>query len=287
MIGMSVLDPVWIKPASITKKTQDPLGLDRISNRLTSDMLTGIITLTTRARYYSFYVWAIKDVNDREEITKLTEFQNAFFERERAHTMACIAHEESSSNGNHSDIQGSQKGRPKWRDSGAKVNLRGFRHLGNRLGGYGYYYQNSIWSLGLTEQEQIRDTLTPLGMKLAEAFEKAISRTAYYKKFIGKDAIPKSILKEYGSRCCLCLLPKKNAPDRNILREIIFGMNPEAQRVRYHQNRQNTLALVLYDIFLLSQLSEPIDEKVFLDVAFSAIHLKRNCKRLHFSLKAR
>lgn len=280
---MSILDPVWIKPVSITKKTQDPLGLDRVSNRLTSDMVTGITVLTTRARYYSFYVWVIKNINETENITRFDQFENAFFDRERAYTMACIAHEQSGLNpkGDHSNILGSQKGGPKWRDSGAKLNMYGFRHLGNRLGGYGYYYQASIGNLGMTEQEQIRDVLTPLGRKLAEAFEKAISQTEYYKKFIGKNTIPKSVLNKYGSRCCLCLLCKSGTPDRDILRDIIFGMNPEAQGNKYHQNRQNTLALILYDIYILSQQSELLDDQTFLDIAyfrqFISKRIARNC----------
>jgi len=197
--------------------------------------------------------------------------------------MACIAHEQSGSNpkGDHSNIQGSQKGGAKWRESGAKLNMYGFRHLGNRLGGYGYYYQASIRNLGLTEQEQIRDVLTPLGRKLAEAFEKAILQTEYYRKFIGKDTITKSVLDEYGSRSCLCLLCKRDAPDRDILRDIIFGMNPEAQGNRYHQNRQNTLALILYDIYILSQQSELLDDQTFLDIAyfrqFVSKRTARNC----------
>jgi len=280
---MSILDPVWIKPASITKKTQDPLGLDRVSNRLTSDMVTGITVLTTRARYYSFYVWVIKNVNETENITKFDQFKNAFFDRGRAYTLACIAHDESGLNpkGDHSNILGSQKGGPKWRDSGTKLKMYGFRHLGNRLGGYGYYYQASIRNLGLTKQEQIRDVLTPLGRKLAEAFEKAISQTRYYKKFIGENVIPKSVLSKYGSRCCLCLSCKSGTPDRKILRDIIFGLNPEAQGDRYHQNRQNTLATILYDIYILSRQPELLDGQTFLDIAyfrqFFTERAARNC----------
>jgi hypothetical protein len=267
---MSILDPVWIKPATITTKTEDPLGLDRVSNRLTSDMLTGITALTRRARYYSFYVWIIKNINDTENINSFDQFENVFFDRERAYAMACIAHEQSglNPNGDHSNILGSQKGGPKWRETGSKLKMRGFRHLGNRLGGYGYYYQASIRNLGLTEQEQIRDILTPLGRKLAESFEKSISQTEYYRKFIGKDTIPKSVLNEYGTKCCLCLLCRRDAPDRDILRDIVFGKNQDASGNRYHQNRQSTLALILYDIYILSQQLEPLDEQKFLDIAY-------------------
>lgn len=278
---MSILDPVWVKPASITKKTQDPLGLDRVSNRLTSDTLTGITALTRRARYYSFYVWVIKNINEIGGISRIDQYENAFFDRERAHTMACLAHEQSGLNlkGDHSNIQGSLKGHTKWRESDTKLRLHGFRHLGNRLGGYGYYYQASIGNLGLTKQEQTRDVLTPLGVKLAKTFEKVISQTKYYKKFVGKDVVPKSVLEEYGSKCCICLLGRRDAPDREILRDIIFGTNVEAQGNRYHKSRQNTLALILYDVHVLSQQSKRISNETFLDIAyFRQFPLKGNPK---------
>jgi len=267
---MSILDPVWTKPASVTKKTLDPLGLDRVSNRLTSDMLTGITVLTLRARYYSFYVWSIKNVNECEDINRYDDFRNAFFDRERVYSLACVGHEVSGKNpnGDHSNILGSVKSGPKWRNSGRKVNVRGFRHLGNRLGGYGYYYQASIGYLGLTKKEQIKDVLTPLGKKLAEAFEKAISKTDYYNRYIGKDAIPKSVLIEYGSRCCLCLLCEKKAPERDLLTEIMFGMNKEGVHSKLHENRRNTLSIILYDMHVLSKHQKELDEETFLDTTY-------------------
>ena len=266
---MSILDPVWTKPASITKKTLDPLGLDRVSNRLTSDMLRGITALTPRARYYSFYVWDIKNVNESEDIDRFDDFRNAFFDRGRAYVLACVGHEARGQNpiGDHSNILGSVKGEPKWRTSGGKVNVRGFRHLGNRLGGYGYYYQASIGFLGLTKKEQMKDVLTPLGRKLAEAFEKAVSETKYYRKYIGKDVIPKSVLIEYGSKCCLCLLCEKKAPERVLLTEIMFGMNKEAEGIK-HENRRNTLSIILYDIYVLSKYPNNLDEDTFLDTVY-------------------
>jgi len=283
---MSILNPVWIKTASITRKSLDPLGLDRVSDRLTSNMLMGITSMTTRARYYPFYVWAIKNVNETEDIKRFREFENAFFDRARAYSLACVAHENSHTTGNHSNIQGSVKSRPKWRDSDKNVTVHGFRHLGNPLGGYGYYYQRSIRDLGLAEQEQVRDVLTPLGNKLAEFFEKGISDTKYYKKFIGKDVIPSSVLTKYGSKSCICLLSEKNAPDRDLLRDIILGMNSEAKDDAYHQRRQDTLVQILCAVGFLNNYSEPIDEKVFLNMAyFNQFFWKEKVRKIVFPAK--
>jgi len=265
---MSILNPVWVKPASIAKKTLDPLGLDRVSDRLIGDLLTGITALTNRTRYYSFYTWAVKNVNEVENITGFDEFENAFFDRDRAYTLACIAHEQSSPEGDHSNIQGLQEGKKKWQVSKTAVTLKGFRHLQNSMGGYGYYYQASIRKLGLTKQEQTRDSLTILGEGLAKAFEKTVSGTDYYKKWIGKEVIKKSVLAEYGSHCCLCILHRKNAPEREILRKIILGMNQEALGDTYHENRQKSLAFVLCAIHNFGQKSENLGSQAFLDLAY-------------------
>ncbi len=283
---MSILDPVWTKPASVTKKTLDPLGLDRVSNRLTSDMLTGITALTPRARYYSFYVWNVKNVNECEDINRYDDFRNAFFDRGRAYSLACVGHENSGKNpiGDHSNILGSVKSGPRWRTSGSKVNVHGFRHLGNRLGGYGYYYQASIGFLGLAKKEQMKDVLTSLGKKLADAFEKAISTTDYYKRFIGKGAIPKSVLIEYGSRCCLCSLCEKNAPERALLTEIMFGMNKEGEHSKLHENRRNTLSIILCGIHVSSKHQKELNEDTFLDTAyFRQFETPKTVENLSFS----
>jgi len=233
-------------------------------------MLTGITALTMRARYYSFYVWTIKNVNETEKINRLSDFENAFFDRERAYAMACIAHNEKSSNPNedHSNIQGLREAHGKWQESGTTLRLHGFRHLGNRLGGYGYYYQASVGNLGLTQQEHIKDVLTPLGVRLAEAFEKKVSKTKYFEKFIGKNLIPKSVFHDYGSKACLCLLHGEDASDRDVLREILLGTNEEAKGVAHHKNRQDTLVLVLHVIDKLGKLLKTADEQTFLNIAY-------------------
>lgn len=271
---MSVLNPVWTKQMSISSESLDPLGLDKVSDRITSDMLTGIVALTKRARYYSFYVWVIKNVAEKEKIERIKDFQLAFSDRERAYAMACIAHKELvHPNGDHSSIQGFRKSNPKWQNSGSDVNLKGFQHLKNDLGGYGYYYQASIFNLGLTKQDPKHETLTPLGKRLANAFEANISKTKYFASYVGKDIIPKSVFSDYGSHCCLCLLPR-NRLERDILREIIFGTNEEAKLHTFHKNRRDSLALLMHIIDSIGKNYRIIDDQTFLDIAYFKQHLK-------------
>ncbi|MBI5396726.1 MAG: hypothetical protein HZA91_15640, partial [Verrucomicrobia bacterium] len=54
--------PQWTRRVVIEGSGRDPLGLSRVSDSLTDFLLPSIITTTDRARYYSFYTWAIADI---------------------------------------------------------------------------------------------------------------------------------------------------------------------------------------------------------------------------------
>jgi hypothetical protein len=52
--------PRWTQRAVIDGSGRDPLGLSRVSDAFTGLLLPSIITTTNRARYYSFYPWAMR-----------------------------------------------------------------------------------------------------------------------------------------------------------------------------------------------------------------------------------
>ena len=62
--------PRWTKRVSIEEGSRDPLGLSRVSGMVTDFLLQGIITQTYRARYYSFYCWAIWHIDTEETATQ-------------------------------------------------------------------------------------------------------------------------------------------------------------------------------------------------------------------------
>jgi len=252
----------------VGSRALDPLGMDRVSDRITNELLMGITSMTQRARYYSFYTWAVYNVNKSSKISKFGEFAKAFYDRERAFMMACIAHKETSTDPklDHSGILGSIKGQQIWRGSKNNVKMS-FRFLANRLGGYGYYYRASLFNLGLTTTEEVRDVVTELGESLAITFERSIRNTEYFKKYVEKDIIPKRVLLEYGKKCCLCLL-KENVMERELLKEILFGLTPELKDKTLHKNRRETLSLILYLIHQASIQHLELDEENFCNAAY-------------------
>src|SRR5690348_8934036 len=58
--------PKWTKHVVTELGGRDPLGLSRVSFMITDYLLKGIITTTSRARYYSFYTWALWHVEKSE-----------------------------------------------------------------------------------------------------------------------------------------------------------------------------------------------------------------------------
>ena len=54
-------NPLWITPIYQDDTGQDFLGLRAVSARITDFLLPGIITITDRARYYSFFSWLLTD----------------------------------------------------------------------------------------------------------------------------------------------------------------------------------------------------------------------------------
>jgi len=280
---MSVLDPMWTKPMKISDRAMDPLGMNRVSDRITNELLTGITVMTSRARYYSFYVWNVYDISKRVDVIRYEQFTRAFYDRERTFMMACIAHQETLSDASldHSSILGSIKGQRVWGESGDIIKMT-FPFLANRLGGYGYYYRPSIASLGLTEHEDPKDTVTELGKKLALFFEKSIDDSKYFQYYVQKELIPKSILLDYGEKCCLCMLPQMTH-ERNLLREILFGLNKEAQDSTLAKRRRETLSLILYCIHQAGKRNLNLESESFLDSIYYHQLLNDNTViQLHF-----
>src|SRR5450759_4141503 len=125
---------------------RDPVGLSRVAQSITDFLLTGIITQTDRARYYSFYCWALWHIQMEEPPKKFQDFVDAFRRREAAVALATVLNDEATSPVGVTAVRVKiNEGRP------AGQFNSDFRVLpSNQLGGYGQYYGGSIYNLGLT-----------------------------------------------------------------------------------------------------------------------------------------
>ena len=172
--------PKWTKKVITEGGGRDPLGLSRVAFILTDYLLSGIITTTDRARYYSFYTRALWHIEQEENSTNYEAFVDAFRRREAAMALSTlVANPELSPVGvevvrNQLD-RGKQTGEF---DCNFKV------LPSNNMGGYGQYYGGSIYQLRLTHRdENAIDRVTDnLGTELAGAFDRSIRGTRYIKE---------------------------------------------------------------------------------------------------------
>ena len=75
---MANLDPIWNKQIKEFDRALDPLGVNKVNDRMMNELLRGITTLTSRARYYSFYVWVIDQIRKKKLASTLSQFYRAF-----------------------------------------------------------------------------------------------------------------------------------------------------------------------------------------------------------------
>lgn len=60
MSARSSFEIAWVERDSSTEHSVDPLGLSAVADALAAQLLPGLTVATSRARYYSFLCWAVK-----------------------------------------------------------------------------------------------------------------------------------------------------------------------------------------------------------------------------------
>lgn len=239
--------PRWTKRVA-TEGGRDPLGLSRVAFMITDYLLSGIVTTTDRARYYSFYIWALWHIANEEQPDNFQEFVNAFRRREAAMALATLAADESAS----------PVGVDATRNYFASGIATGsfdcnFQVLpSNRLGGYGQYYAGSLYKLRLMEgSEAGLDCVTPgAADELAQSFHSSIVGTPYVKKRLFLETkIPKNDLMNSSESLSLDALQESFTSDeRKRLTQILFGLNEADKGKEDAIVRRKTLTLLLHII---------------------------------------
>ena len=138
--------PKWTKRVVTDMGGRDPLGLSRVSFNITDYLLEGIITTTDRARYYSFFCWALWHIENEEKPRKYQDFVDSMRRRETMVALSTLTHNKDSS------AVGSIATRPQLEKGIDQNEINSdFRVLpSNPLGGYGQYYSGCLYQLGLT-----------------------------------------------------------------------------------------------------------------------------------------
>lgn len=240
--------PKWTKHVAAELGGRDPLGLSRVSSVITDYLLTGIVTVTTRARYYSFYPWALWHIEKSENPKRYAAFVEVFRRREAFLALATL-----NNNPDSASVVGADAVRPRLSSYSKRKEVdTNFAILpSNALGGFGQYYSGSLYALRLTHrtEEGIDRTAAGTGEALAKAFDYSVATTQYCKqKHFQEKVIPLGVLKKSAKSFSLDSLDEERAAgERECLRDLFFSWD-RPQLMDTDLLRRQTLGLILHTI---------------------------------------
>jgi hypothetical protein len=239
--------PKWIKPGLSVKTGRDPLGLQTITiDRIMPQLLPGILALSQRARYLSFYPFLLAEY----QAHKLHPTNNALstFLKAREYEYGLAVQLCPNGCGSRwSAVVGKDRVDPAVK-SGADPLPRG-ESVQSFLGGYGLYYRSPLIDLQVVAPlgTQLAATRTPIDVlrqdewvtALAEHFASAIRDTTYYRQYFwGTGPIPVIVLRKYAEAACLCRLSESPA-EREAIRNTLFIARPELLKDAVEQRRRS------------------------------------------------
>lgn len=208
-----ILGPLWTKQAKL-EGGLDPLGLDRVSDRLTSELMPGMSVNVNMARYFSFFAWLF----DTTKAENKEELYDEIVRAEKVYALGTYATHEGTPCT--TGVTGGDTVVKFW-DSKKPINLDKF----NLLSGGSVYtnlYKGPLLKMGILEPgSKGMVVVTPIGKPLAEAFNRAVSFTDWAKHGRSRNMITRVELEQFGGQSCPCSLSKSSA-ELNALRQLFF-----------------------------------------------------------------
>lgn len=258
---------------------RDPLGVQAIGIHLYSLLVPGITNVTDRLRYYSFYPWLLKMIE--QEGGSADDF--LVYLRRGEFLFGLISHvydNEVQSRSAHvvgTMVMGkavselADKGSislSKYTDVDSNLEYRYFK---NPLGGLGQYYLGPLGELGILSREDKKFLLYPRGQSLAQAFEPGSSRETFW-KCVQTDKLSSQSLLELQNFFPASLLVS-NSKEYELLKEYLFAEDsPEVQEGDRTYRRRDTLRLLL--LLLQEVQSEYVDWWEPLNILFYGLNSK-------------
>lgn len=231
---------------------EDHLGVEGAAQSRQQYLLPGIITVTDRARYYSFYAWVLKRFLELPGSSRLIDdFKGPFFRRhEVAFIAACYSHHLDGTplGGLIGAGVNSYKARQLWEESNSlSLDYDYFQH---KLGGFGQYYRSPMEEMGIIAPNKHPGwvyRLTTRGKELADAFEHSVADTSYFRALQQKgelERITRQAAKTYGEVACLCQQALGRGEDQELLRDAFFRFD-DTSTDGPHVRRRQALGVVL------------------------------------------
>ena len=224
--------PRWVTPSLDVKEGRDPLGLQTTTiDRLMPRLLPGILELSRRARYFSFYAFLLDLYREQRRTPTGAALSDFIKSREWEFGLAVLncPHECDSSPVGAQKLRGVVGHREPPYPRGQSVE--------SPFGGFGLYYRSPLSDMGLVARSGtlLGDAPIPIDVlydnerahRLADTFREAVKDTEYFRTWMMRsDPLPREVLVEYARVACLCQLNEREA-ERNAVFHAMFGSDPD------------------------------------------------------------
>jgi hypothetical protein len=248
-------EPRWVERTFRRTEGRDPIGMQTITiDRIMPVLMPGILALTRRARYFSFYCFLLKEYQDRRQTATNSALSQFIKAREFEYALA-VQRCPNGCGSQSAGVVGKQTVGPI-----ARRQVSAFERgesVESHLGGYGLYYRTPLRDMGLVAPvgTPLGESVTPVDViipgspasAIADAFRAAISSTRYYRDYMHTiEPIPTDVIAELSERACLCRLSQ--FPDeQQILRDTLLTYAFPGPGVEgMVKQRRRSFALFLY-----------------------------------------
>ena len=226
MDDRSQYDPKWTEQEYNSGGARDDLGIETLSETILADLLPGINNQTHRARYYSFWAWALHGFINDPDAEPHT--QNKFWEwlrnREATLILAYLAH------GCGGRFTGATMGANIWGEGEKEIYAIDWKALPSTDGGsYQQYYRGALAEMNIIvrDEESIHDDLSrEIGLDIAEAYGDAVASTNFVQYHLKSTQISKSDVNDFVESGCICKVGESER-ERQLLINVFFRFDTQ------------------------------------------------------------
>lgn len=235
---------------------EDHLGVESSAQTYQGYLLAGVITTTSRVRYFSFYAWVLhRFLQSHSHDLSLDAFKVFIQRYELTFILGCYYHHRIKQENILTGLIGGGTNNITahniWNESNRQVNLDS-PYLGAALGGLEQPYGTVIKNMSVMcerKRGEIPTLTNTIGRTLAEAFDRTAQGTRFH-KLVTSDApsparISKDVIEEFGETVCLCPESIEHGEDREPLREMLFRFDLGFDLKHLYVARRLSLGLLL------------------------------------------
>ena len=232
MTDWSDYDPEWTEQEFKAGGARDDLGIETLGEAILADLLPGINNQTRRARYYSFWAWALNDfINDPDvQPHTQTKFWEWLRSREDTLILAYLYHNCGGG------LAGTTIGASKWRDGSPSVYDVTWKSLELVQGGsYQLYYRGALQEMNIIVRypDSLHDNLSrEVGVGLAEAYGEAVSSTDFVRHHLHATQLSRTDIVDFAQSGCICQVENNEIERQRLIKAFFRYDTPDVYAVK-------------------------------------------------------